>query len=129
MTETMQSVEAGKPNPISLREIVTMDPKDLKAFSSKLSKDEKKEFGFAMLREQLKLTKDERKEFAQMTIDRIQKIENKTLKDKLDLGLAKLRRKTIDLEKPPIFFRKLRQEPYIPKFLRNAKSPYFLSIK
>lgn len=127
MTEQPQSIETGKPNPISLRELTAMSKEDVKSFTGKLTKKENQEFYKSIMRAQLTLTKDERKELARITINKLQKIEQKTLGDKIDLGLAKIRLKSIDHERPPIFFRKFRQTPHIPKFLKDAKSPYLMN--
>lgn len=121
--------ETGKPMPVSYQEFYNLDRHEVRAFLRAFSRKESKDFQLAVVAKALTLTRDERRKLEKAFVDKLEKRENKSVGDKVELYLARLRLKKVMLpEKKPIFFRKLRTgEPKVPVFLRNAKSPYLIS--
>ena len=120
--------ETGKPNPVSLRELMLMDRKEIKAFVKPLNKKEQWDFQVAVQSAALKMPLVERRELAKQLVDKLEKRENKTIADKLELKLVKLQTARLMLpEKQPIFFRKLRtKEIKLPKWMTEKKSAYLM---
>jgi hypothetical protein len=120
--------ETGKPNPVSLREVMLMDRKEGKAFVKPLNKKEEWDFQVAVQSAALKMPLIERREVAKEFVAKLQKRENKSIGDKLEVGLAKLQLARLMLpEKQPIFFRKLRtKELKLPKWMTEKKSAYLM---
>lgn len=129
MTEIQNTVETGKqPTPVSYKEYSLMDRHEARAFFGKLTKDEKKDFQAAVVRVYTETPLSERRAIAQELVAKLEKRENKTIGDKLELVLEKLRLKQIMLpEKPPLLLQKLRNKPMpLPRFIKEAKSPYLI---
>jgi len=120
--------ETGKPNPVSLREVMLMDRKELKSFIKPLNKKEEWDFQVAVQSAALRMPLAERREVHKQLVDKLQKRENKSVADKLEVGLAKIQLKRLMLpEKQPIFFRKLRtKELKLPKWMTEKKSAYLM---
>lgn len=120
--------ETGKPNPVSLKEVMLMDRKEVKAFLKPLGKKEEWDFQAAVQSAALRMPLSERREIQKQLVDKLQKRENKSVADKLELGLKKLQLKRLMLpEKQPIFFRKLRtKELKLPKWMTEKKSAYLM---
>ena len=120
--------ETGKPNPVSLKEVMLMDRKEVKAFLKSLNKKEEWDFHAAVQSAALRMPLAERREIQKQLVDKLQKRENKSVADKLELGLMKLQLKRLMLpEKQPIFFRKLRTKEFkLPKWMTEKKSAYLM---
>ncbi len=128
MIETQLKQEGEKPNPVSYREFSTMDRHEQQAFLGKLSKEEKKEFQVAVARTYTETPITERRAIAQELVAKLEKRENKTIGDKMELVLDKVRLKQLTLpEKTPILFRKLRIKTLpMPRWIKEAKSAYLI---
>jgi len=131
MSETQYiSPETGKPNPVSLREYLTMDRYEQRQFQHDLSKSEKKDLMMHAAREVWFLPLAKKREIQQEIVKKLEQRSNDKIGDKLELWQAKAYLKHIMLpEKQPIFFRKLRSKepPFIRKFFGTVKSPYLIS--
>ena len=121
--------ETGKPNPVSLKEYMTMDRKEQRAFGRALDRGEKKSFQAAVVREVTRLRLKDRREIQQTLVNKLERRQNKSIGDKVELALAKMRLTHLMMpEKQPIFFRKLRtKEMPLPKWITESKSPYFIT--
>lgn len=121
--------ETGKPNPVSLKEYMLMDRHEQRAFGRALDKGEKRSFQTAVIREITRLRLKDRREIQQMLVTKLEKRQNTSIGDKVELALAKMRLTHLNMpEKQPIFFRKLRtKELPLPKWITESKSPYFIN--
>jgi len=121
--------EQGKPNPVSLHEYQLMDRHEQKAFLDGLTRDEQKMFQKTVAAKVYAQTRQQWRETARAFVKKLEGRDNKTIGDKLELQIARVRAAQLSLpEKKPIFFRKLRTgKPAVPKFLLSAKSPYLIA--
>lgn len=120
--------ETKKPMPVSAREYQLMDRHEKRVFEKVLSDGEKKDFQLATMKHLWNQPLSERRDIANEFVAKLEKRENKSIGDKVELVMAKVHAASLKLpEKHPIFFRKFRQgEHPIPKILREAKSPYMI---
>ena len=129
MAETQTTPETDKPNPVSLREYHLMDRRERKAFLGKLTNSEKKDLRLAAVVAMESKPRSERREMARELVSKLEKRENPSVGDRVELLLAKkeVLRLTIP-EKPAIFLRKLRTKAFPwPRWIRETHSPYLIT--
>lgn len=129
MTETtfQFNPETKKPMPVSMREFLLMDRKEQRAFNVALTKDEKFAFQASVFMKMVEMPQEERREIQKEFVAKLEKREDKSIGDKVELVREKWVLASLSLpEKQPIFFRKLRNKvPF--KSIRDAKSPYLIA--
>lgn len=126
--ETPFNPETGKPNPISLNEWFGKDRDHAEQFLRGLSAKEKKDFSVSVTVAFESLPKQKRLELVRIKKEALEKKQNASLRDKVDLAIIKLKEKQLELpSKPVIFLRKLRgpNSPFR-KWAAETKSPFLI---
>lgn len=130
MTETPINPETGKPNPVSVREYYLMDRYEREAFRQQLTTSESNDFSYAAMVAVFDLPQAERTQLALQKVAKLENRPNTSIKDKLEVALAKWAVTKEKLpKKPPILLRKFRNgqgSEAMPKWLREKKSPYLM---
>ncbi len=130
MAETTQSKEFDKPNPVSLREYHLMDRNERKAYLDQLTRSEQKKLRVAAIVAREAQPRKVRRELANELVEKLEKRQNTSIADKVEVLLAK--KDAIRLlipEKPAIFLRKLRAEalPWPKWMIKEHTSPYLIA--
>ena len=126
MAETTQSKEFDKPNPVSLREYHLMDRNERKVYMAKLTRDEQKNLRLAAIVAMESKPRKERQELADTLVEKLNKRQNTSIADKIEVVLAKKDALRLMIpERPAIFLRKLRAIPW-PRWMERS-SPYLIA--
>jgi len=119
--------EIEKPHPVSIREYLLMDRHEIRAFTKKLTKQEKFDFQASVMKKLVEMPPEQLREIRAEFVEKLKKRQNKSIADKIELKQAILHQVSMALpKKEPIFFRKLRAKVPMPKAIREAKSPYLI---
>lgn len=119
--------ETKRSKPVSIREYLLMDRKEQRAFTKALTKEEKFAFQASVIKKLVEMPQEQEREIKKEFVAKLEKRNNSSIADKIELVLAKLYLKGLALpKKEPIFLRKVRAKMPFPKRIRDAKSPYLI---